>query len=178
MTAAIVRPPTADDAEAIGLAHVRAWQVAYRGLIPDEYLDGLDPVARGDAWRRVLASPHELDGASGEHLVIEVDGDVVGFAGFGPCRDDDAAGVELGELYAINLRPDAWGQGHGRRLLTAAVDGLRRRGFGEAVLWVVTGNDRARRFYEAAGWTVDGAERSDDRGAFTIPEVRYRIDLD
>ena len=29
------------DAEAIATVHVRSWQAAYRGQLPDEYLDGL-----------------------------------------------------------------------------------------------------------------------------------------
>jgi len=33
-----IRVATPDDAEAIVDAHVRSWQVAYRGLIPDPVL--------------------------------------------------------------------------------------------------------------------------------------------
>jgi hypothetical protein len=31
-----------DDADAIAPVHVRSWQAAYRGFMPDEVLDGLD----------------------------------------------------------------------------------------------------------------------------------------
>jgi hypothetical protein len=30
----------------VALVHVRAWQVGYRNLLPDEYLDGLWPEER------------------------------------------------------------------------------------------------------------------------------------
>ena len=40
-TGPAVREATVDDAEAIGSIHVRAWQAIYRGVMPDEYLDGL-----------------------------------------------------------------------------------------------------------------------------------------
>lgn len=80
----------------------------------------------------------------------------------------------MGELYAINLDPDAWGKGWGRELLSSATAELARLGFGEAVLWVATGNSRARRLYEIAGWHADGAERTDDSLGPSIDEVRYR----
>jgi hypothetical protein len=36
-----IRHAVADDADAIGSVHVPAWPSAYRGVLPDEYLDGL-----------------------------------------------------------------------------------------------------------------------------------------
>ena len=36
-----VRLATAADVPAMGRLHVRAWQAAYRGHVPDDYLDGL-----------------------------------------------------------------------------------------------------------------------------------------
>jgi hypothetical protein len=36
-----VRPARPDDALPVAGVHVRSWQAAYRGLLPDDYLDGL-----------------------------------------------------------------------------------------------------------------------------------------
>lgn len=36
-----VRTARPTDAAAMGALVVRAWQAAYRGLMPDDYLDGL-----------------------------------------------------------------------------------------------------------------------------------------
>jgi hypothetical protein len=41
-----VRHATVGDAPALGRVHVRAWQAAYRGHKPDDYLDGLRPEER------------------------------------------------------------------------------------------------------------------------------------
>ena len=66
--------------------------------------------------------------------VVTVDDHVVGTACFGSCRDVE--GMPLGELYTINLDPDHWGHGLGRRLLSEVTDQL--VAFGDAgVLWVV-----------------------------------------
>ena len=44
--AVTVRHARAGDAPDLGLVHVRAWQAAYRGQMPDDYLDGLRPEER------------------------------------------------------------------------------------------------------------------------------------
>ncbi len=171
-TAQRVREAEPADAAALGRLHVRAWQAAYRGIMPDDFLDGLDPVERGNMWARALGTARP--GSSRLVVCTEPGDDPVGFAIVGPVRDSEASGSGLGELYAINLDPNVWGRGLGQRLLLAATAELSRLGFPAAVLWVATGNSRARRFYEAAGWAADGMERTDDSFGPPIDEVRYR----
>jgi len=163
---ATVRRATAADAPAMGRLHVRAWQAAYRGHMPDEYLDGLRAEERAAGWERSLGRERPR----GAVLVAERDGEVVGFAALGPSPDPEGAG----ELFSINVDPDHWGTGAGRALLEATQEELARLGFGETVLWVLPANARARRFYERAGWTCDGTERTVDALGVTVPEVRYR----
>jgi len=162
-----VRTATVDDADAIGRIHVEGWQVAYRGLVPDWYLDGLDKVARAERWREALADP----GNPTTVLVIEEAGSVVGVSSVGPDRDRDDPSV--GELWMIYLDPSSWSRGLGRQLMEASVEELRRLGYCEAVLWVLDKNARARRFYEIGGWSNDWAEKEDDRRGFVLREVRY-----
>ena len=50
-----VRTARADDAEALATAHVRAWQAAYRGILPQDYLDAIDLDARVEQWRGWIA---------------------------------------------------------------------------------------------------------------------------
>lgn len=166
-----VRPAVPGDAEGIANVHVRSWQAAYQGKIPQDYLDGLDPADRVDRWRGSL---ERTDRSRADTLVAVSagpDGRVLGFANVGAAPD---AAPGTGHLYAIYLLPDAWGQGAGRALMTAAVERLAELGHTEATLWVLDTNDRARRFYEAAGWTADGAVQADDSRGFTLREVRYR----
>ncbi len=42
----LLRPAEPADAMAVARVHVRSWQAAYRGLLPDAYLDGLRPEDR------------------------------------------------------------------------------------------------------------------------------------
>jgi ribosomal protein S18 acetylase RimI-like enzyme len=168
----VVRRPGVEDAAAMGALHVRAWQAAYRGVMPDEYLDALDPVARTEMWRGVIAED------ATRLLVAEVDGVVVGFAAFGPESVDEEHPppneAQRGELYAINLDPDAWGRGTGRALLRAATAQLRDRPFDAAVLWVVPENERAIALYRSEGWEADGVARAEDVLGVSVGEMRMR----
>ncbi|TQK29932.1 GNAT family N-acetyltransferase [Arthrobacter sp. SLBN-53] len=161
-----IRPATAHDAMGVAEAHVRAWQVGYRGLISQHYLDGLRPEDRARRYGFERMDP------GGPFTQVAVDGETIcGHVTTGLSRDADLAGA--GEIWAIYVDPLRWGQGLGRRLLAAGCAQLSRQGCEKAGLWVLSGNVRARRFYECAGWRFNGTERTDDIGADLVHEVRY-----
>lgn len=56
----VVRDATADDADALGVLHVRAWQAAYRGAMPDDYLDGLNAADRAELWQALAHEQLEI----------------------------------------------------------------------------------------------------------------------
>jgi GNAT superfamily N-acetyltransferase len=170
-----VRAATTGDARAIAEAHITAWQVAYRGIMPDRYLDELgDDMAGHVGRRRVhIAAPDE---PRVFNLVAERDGDVVGWLAAGPSRDDDRHEAQA-EIWAVYVHPDAWRTGAGSALMTAALDRLTTEGYSEASLWVFEENARARGFYERFGWRPDGATEIFERGGGQAIEVRYRRPL-
>ncbi|HWM18395.1 MAG TPA: hypothetical protein VNO51_01815, partial [Ilumatobacteraceae bacterium] len=51
-----IRPAAVEDADAIGAVHVRSRLAAYRGVMPNEYLDGLRAQDRADGWLRHLTA--------------------------------------------------------------------------------------------------------------------------
>jgi GNAT superfamily N-acetyltransferase len=158
----------------IAIVHVRSWQAAYRGLVPQEYLDNLEVEQRYSVWERIVG---EAEWPRAGTFVAEDGGDVVGFASICPTRDDDEQPASAGELAAIYLLPGTWGKGLGRELMASVLSALSDAGFDEATLWVLDTNCRARRFYEAAGWHRDGAVKQDARRGFVLNEVRYRCAL-
>jgi RimJ/RimL family protein N-acetyltransferase len=162
----IIRDETPADAEAVGWVYIHVWQQAYRGLVPDEFLDNLRPRPR------INTAP-----ASGRRAVaMEEDGRIIAVSTFSACRDEDA-GEDTGEIISIYLLADCWGRGLGRRLLTYDLDGLRAMGFRSCTLWTLEGNRRARRAYERAGFALDGAEKTEMIGGRPLDQVRYRIRL-
>lgn len=159
-----VRAATAGDAEAIARIHVDAWRAAYRGQIPDSYLDSLSVDERARMWTGALARP-----APTRLLVTEP---LTGFCFYGPSRDKEDG---IAEMYALYVHPDCWRQGAGRSLAEQALRDSRERECPAIVLWVLKGNDPARRFYERIGYAADGAERSNTRlTGLPLHEVRYR----
>jgi ribosomal protein S18 acetylase RimI-like enzyme len=59
-----------------------------------------------------------------------------------------------GEIWAVSVLPWLRGQGIGARLVRAAEDALRARGFRWALLGVEADNAAARRLYERLGYTL------------------------
>ncbi len=175
----LIRGARPEDALDIARMHVRSWQSAYAGLLPDDFLAGLDPARR--AAHYTLGSDRPDVPSS---TVAEEEGQILGFATTGASRDADSLGV--GELFGLYVDPDHWRRGCGRLLMSDARARLAGLGFTEAVLWVLQGNSRAEAFYRADGWARDGMERDDDigpgwRAASTAPceipvlhEIRYR----
>ncbi|MFC7618304.1 GNAT family N-acetyltransferase [Actinokineospora soli] len=161
----LIRPAADGDAPGIAEVHVRSWQACYRGLLPQALLDGLDPAPRVPRWREIV-------GAGGVHVAD--DGGVLGFAHAGPTRDPDGDPAAVGELTSVYVHPDRWGLGAGRRLVDAALDGLRAAGRSEATLWVLDTNARATAFYARTGWRPDGAAKDDVIGGQAVRELRYR----
>ena len=169
-----VRPAGPDDAAQIATVHVRSWQAAYRGLLPQDYLDQLDPTDRLKRWQdTVLGADWPRDGV----IVAALDGKICGFAVFGPTRDTDGDPRRIGEIAAIYLLPAAWGKGIGRSLMADALGYLAAAGYVQATLWALESNARARRFYAKDGWVEDGAVKQDGSRGFPIAEVRYRRQL-
>jgi len=163
----LIRAAQPDDALPVAEVHVRSWQAAYKGLLPDGYLDSLDirqRAARYDFANSDLAKPKTFLA-----LVNDV---VAGFATISPATDSDQ--VECGELSALYVHPDHWHRGVGARLLAHAEQQLAARGYQRAVLWVLQGNNRAEQFYRAQGWTIDGRHRRMEVWNVMIDETGYQ----
>ena len=53
----VIRQATFDDAHAFGLVHAETWRMAYRGIVPDDFLDAIDPVRWGEQQRPHMLTP-------------------------------------------------------------------------------------------------------------------------
>lgn len=153
-----LRQARPDDAEALGALHVASWRWAYEGLLPADYLAGLDAAERSAWWRTVLSEPWP-----GSVLVAERAGQIIGFVTVGPRGPDEPRTDEprTAVLYAIYLHPLSVAAGVGHLLHEAGLAVLREQGYAEVVLWVLRTNRRAIAFYERHGWSPDGREQLD-----------------
>jgi ribosomal protein S18 acetylase RimI-like enzyme len=172
MSVAAIRKATAQDAFGIAYVHVRSWQVAYRGHMPDEFLDGLDVEKRANMWSQLTEEPEKI-------ILVAEDSEqkIIGLSLLAPSRDADA-NPNTAEVAAIYVHPEKWRKGIGGALLSASLNQMRKRGYDQVTLWVLERNERARSFYESFGFIRDGAIKDDDHWeSFSVREVRYRLDL-
>ena len=167
----MIRSAAPADAHAIATIHVEAWRAAYRGIVPDEYLDSLSIDGRESAWRQNLLA------ADTSTWVAQDSDAIVGWISAGPSRDTDA-GASAGEIWAVYVAPGCWGRGVGRTLCAQAEQHLRTEGFIAVTLWVLKDNERAVKFYRSNGFVLDlGATKEIERGGKTLSEVRFQKPL-
>ena len=165
-----IRPATVADAEGIARAHVQAWHESYRGMIPDEVLDGLSVEARTARWRSII-------GSAARPIILLVAEDRDRIVGFGTASGRLSAELPTdGEVTALYLIEAAKRQGVGRALFGRLLGWFAEQNFHTAGLWVLTANTAARRFYEAMGGRAD-ITRIDRRHNVPLEETAYVWDV-
>lgn len=125
-----------------GYVHCTAWQEAYRGIVCDAYLDSMTV---GATTARALKFPENT-------LVAKDREKVIGFAVYGPSRDEDLP--DAGEVIAIYVLSGYYGRRIGYRLMNEAFSRLRE--YRTVYVWVFEKNERAIRFYHRYGFESDG----------------------
>lgn len=148
-----VTAATVADALDVETVRLRGWRAAYRGIVPQDYLDAM---VVDEPRRASLIAEGTVT-----TLVAREDGTTIGMAAHGPSRD----GLGAQELYALYVDPDRWRTGAGSALLEACED--------VSVLWVLEGNARAQAFYRRHGFEADGGSQVLDIGG-PVTEIRMR----
>lgn len=175
-----VRLARTSDVDGIADVNVRSWRRRFTDTLPADVLSALDPSDFAMIWASGILNPpttnHRL-------LVAVVDADVVGYAAIGPGQDPDTDG-HTAELLALEVDPERTRQGHGSRLMAAAVDHARGDGMLSATAWCPLGDDARRSFLQSAGWGPDTAFRDVvvgqgiDGAEVLVREVRLVTALD
>lgn len=165
-----IRKANVEDANEYAKVNVLSWQAAYKGIVPDEYLDSLTIESKVERFIQNLVDYPEC-----LYYAAIVSGKIVGILLLNKCRDDDMD--DSGEICAIYLLPEYWGKGCGKQLMDFSLDTFKHMGFHTASIWVLEENARARRFYEKCGFVPDGAKKVIEIGKPLIA-VRYRNGAD
>ena len=168
----MIRTATAADAKDIASIQVRAWQAAYRGILPAQLLAELSVDLRETGWRQVIADPACLtlldDGR-------ETGGPPAGFCALAlPSRDEDAD-ERTAEVVATYVEPGRWQAGLGKALLGRALGSLEEGRWDAVTLWVFQRNAQARAFYARSGFRLDGAKSTHEVSG--VATARMRLGL-
>lgn len=151
MSNLVIRPALLSDAPAIGRIHCHAWRETYTGLLPEAMMARLSEARSTEIFRR--------EGCR-NLLVAELDGEAVGFCGYGPWRGEDSD-PGSGEIVGLYVLQKAQHQGIGTRLLQAGLNALQAGGYTRAALWVLAGNAHAIGYYQARGFRDTGLTQGD-----------------
>jgi GNAT superfamily N-acetyltransferase len=171
-----IRPGTERDAGAIARVQTLGWQQGHAGLLPADWL--ARRVIDAQVWSDRLAHPLPRSTLFVAEVSDEEGPDaVVGYTLVGPAQAAPDPGGTVGQLYAIYVLAEHWGDGAGHRLHEAGMDALTAAGYRTARLWVLAGNARAIAFYERHGWSDDQTLRTEDLGGVTGTLHRFSRSL-
>jgi ribosomal protein S18 acetylase RimI-like enzyme len=162
-----IRRARSSEAGLVAHIHVESWNVAYRGIMPDDVIARTDLAYRTAFWAARLAD------REWPVFLTEQNGAGVAFCQMVPTIDPDDDPKLVGHITSLHVLPHLRGHGHGRALMDHALAEFRRRGFAAVTLWVLEGNQKARGFYEKCGFQLDGGIKN--YPGTEVPEVRYRI---
>lgn len=148
-----------DDMLAVSNIYEKSWKHTYTGIIPDSFLNSIP----SGQWANGLNQP-------GRHSLLLFDnGKLLGTSAFCKARIEDMA--DFGEIVSIYLLPEAEHKGYGKKLINAAIEELKKRGFRKIYLWVLEKNIHARQFYEHMGFKPNGKTMCGDFSGTKLQEI-------
>jgi len=160
-----IRKATLDDVNNISRIHALSWKSAYKGIIPQSYLDEL----REDFWVPAFTTWINENVLTAQ-LIFE-NGSPVGCVAYGKSRDNSLP--DWGEIVSIYLLPEYFGKGYGAKLLETALLDLKKAGYYNIYLWVLKENQRARRFYEKNKFQCSNDKCTIEIMGQKLTELRY-----
>jgi len=151
------------DAAAIAALHLRSWQTAYRGILPNHYIDGALRDDLAAQWHIAFA-----DRRQGLVLLAEAETQLIGFIAV--WRDGGAGQPAL--IDNLHVDPARRGGGLGRRILGVAMRRLAAGRCPGAYLWVFAANRRTIALYDRLGGTA-GERATKPVGGHLVAMIRY-----
>ncbi|MFC4529616.1 GNAT family N-acetyltransferase [Sphaerisporangium dianthi] len=195
-----VRAARREDVPAVTATQIRAWQAAYRDVLPEGPLEQMTDASAREVWSRQWEEAIAAPPSPHHRLLVAVESDdpltsmadplaslaeghgdpgvqrVVGLASHAPAEDPDLDPETAAELLTLLVDPGHTRRGHGSRLLNATVDHLREDGFTAVVTWVFAEDKAMVDFLTSAGWGPDEAERVLDMG-HPVRMIRLSTDI-
>lgn len=155
-----------DSREEISNIYEQSWKYAYKGIIPQDYLDNIS----SSQWCKAFDNPERYT------LVMLNDDKIIGTSSYCKSRFDDYK--DWGEIISIYFLPEYMGKGYGKCLLERAIEELKAMGFKQIFLWVLEDNHKARHFYEKCGFKNSGEYYIDTIGGKQLRELQYVYYID
>lgn len=160
-----IKDAVTDDVEIISKIHALSWKEAYKGIIPQEYLDELKEDFWVDAFQNWISK-----NIFTVQLLYENE-TPVGCIAYGKARDEEFS--DWGEIISIYILPDYWRKGYGQKLLETALIDMKNVGYRNCYLWVLRENYSAREFYGKYGFYCNDDEYKFEINNKPLTDIRY-----
>ncbi len=172
----IIRLACPADALSMAEVHARSWEVAYKDIIPMEYILKQSE-KRPALWQRIITVDNK------NQYVIELNNKIVGIMCVDvpqvedvPISNDIGYNESFWELHGIYLHPDYYRLGIGSEAMKFAYKKAMENGAKNMLLWVFRDNVSSIEFYKKCGFSEDGATKTYSCGKDMVC-VRMRASL-
>ncbi|HBL84419.1 MAG: hypothetical protein A2Y17_04670 [Clostridiales bacterium GWF2_38_85] len=163
-----IKKATIDDAIDIADIHMLSWEVAYKDIIPTEYIIEKNKT-RPAQWQNLLLKN------DCEYFIIQLENNTIGFITLAKPQDKNSD-ENYYELVSLYLHPDYCRKGFGTVALNYISSYTKALGEKYLILFVLEDNHSARLFYEKNGFLFDGTKKTLNYGK-PLSALRYRREL-
>ena len=144
----IIRKASMDDVNDIARIHVNSWQEAYKGLMPQRFIESYTFDKRHKLWTNIIE--REL---AAVFVAVSHD-ECLGFLCVGQLKSmEDTQTYELSSIY---INSSYIGVGIGQSLYKECEKYLLVRGAEQVTVWALDSNKRALNFYAKLGFRLTG----------------------
>ena len=151
-----IRLAVSTDAADMAEVLMRSWEVAYKDIIPAEYINAKNATCP-EQYKRNISNDNA------DSYVIQLSGRTVGIMRIASPQDHDL-GDDCYELHYIYLHPDYFRSGIGTQAMEYAFDKAGCLGKKAMIVWVLAENINAINFYKKCGFFADGITAMRDIG--------------
>lgn len=162
-----IKRASPEDAMAISRIYASSWKTAYRGIVPQQYLDEL----QDDFWESMFQKSIKNNCFRAD--LFYVDDTPAGCVAYGKARDEQLP--DWGEITSIYIHPDFYRKGYGEKLLNSALKYLKESGYQDCYLWVLSENSNAQKFYEANGFIATKEICNIEILGKLLTDIKYQI---
>jgi len=134
------------DSPRLAKIQVDSYQIGYRGLLPDAFLDEFTYDEQTQDWHDILSDPTYNMQTDPIYVAINFEGIIMGYA-MGRVLDDAPCECELRAMHVLKAFQR---QGVGTTLIHARAQHFANMGYTSIMLWTLH-NNPARAFFEKIG---------------------------
>jgi ribosomal protein S18 acetylase RimI-like enzyme len=162
-----IRKAKISDLDGIIRVNVETWKTAYKGVVPDNYIQGFSIRTQDKKWQAQLKN---MIAENFFYIAENNKGEIVGFAIGGLERNKDPN--YKGELMGIYILKEYQRQGIGKALTRKIVENLIKMKLNTMLVWVLE-NNPYRAFYDTLGGKIVDKKEHE---MLRLPVVAYGYD--